>query len=213
VIVPEGQLAELLPDGLLEALGEEGSSVALHPRWKPARDRFIASLDEKWGKLILQELEQAIASRNGARESARDLRQKVMLVMCRRFAEHVAETGEAWETKDLGGYVRVVSRNVAKEHFRAKGRRPAIAQGVEVDERAGGGLDPEEEARHAQLLAIFKREPGILTAQEAEVFEGRVLNRMSFVAIAAVLDRNINTVYAQHRRAMEKLNAIVERVW
>jgi DNA-directed RNA polymerase specialized sigma24 family protein len=214
VIIPEGQLAEVLPDGLLEALEEEGPSVALDPRWTVARDAFLASMDKEWGGLILQELGKQIALRkDGAQESAKDLRQKVLLVLCRRFEEHVARTGKAWVPDDAGPYLRGVSRNVARDHFKAKARRPAITRGVEVDETAGAGLDPEEAARHGELLAIFERERGTLTAEEAEVFEGRVSLGMTFPAIAAVLRRNINTVYAQYRRAVEKLSAIVERVW
>ena len=90
---------------------------------------------------------------------------------------------------------------------------PAIARGVEVDETAGLGLDPEEAARHAELLATFERERGTLTAEEAEVFEGRVSLGMTFPAIAAVLQRPISTVYDQYRSAVKKLEAIVERVW
>jgi DNA-directed RNA polymerase specialized sigma24 family protein len=45
------------------------------------------------------------------------------------------------------------------------------------------------------------------------VFEGRVSLRMTFPAIAAVLGRPVSTVHVQYRRAVEKLNAIVARVW
>ena len=139
--------------------------------------------------------------------------QKVLLVACRRFDEHFAKTGKAWKPEEPGAYFRGVARKIASEHFRAKARRPAIARGVEVDEKAGLGLDPEEEARHRQLLETFERERGTLTTEEAEVFECRMSLDMTFPAIAAVFQRNINTVYAQYRRAVEKLSAIVERVW
>ena len=142
---------------------------------------------------------------------------------CRIQPEHVpnapggkrnaAKTGQAWTPDDPGAYFRTVARNVAMNHFTVKARKPAIARDVEVDEAAGLGLDPEEAARHAELLATFERERGTLTEEEAEVFEGRMLNGMTFPAIAAVLQRPISTVHAQFRRAVEKLNAIVERVW
>ena len=54
---------------------------------------------------------------------------------------------------------------------------------------------------------------GTLTAEEAEVFEGRMSNGMTFAAIAAVVGRPISTVHDQYRRAVKKLKAIVERVW
>jgi RNA polymerase sigma factor (sigma-70 family) len=213
VIIPDGQLADLLPDGFLEAL-EEGPSVALDPRWKAPRDAFLASVDAEWGWLILQELSQEIARRkDGAQESAKDLRQKVLLVLCRRYEAHVARTGEAWELESAGGYLRGVSRRVAWEHTKMKRRRPALARDVELDETPDDGLDPEEAARHVELLAIFERERGTLTAQEAEVFEGRAMNEMTFPAIAAVVGRSVSTVHAQYRRAVEKLSAIVARVW
>lgn len=88
-----------------------------------------------------------------------------------------------------------------------------------MDERSGvhyppgAALDPEEAASHAQFLAIFERDRGRLTAEEAEVFEGRASLGMTFPAIAAVLRRNVSTVYAQYGRAVEKLQAIVESVW
>lgn len=214
VIIPEGQLVDALPDGLVEALEAEGPSVALDSRWTAARDAFLASMDAQWGDLILHELGKEIARRkDGAQESAKDLRQKVLLVLCRRFEEHVAQTGEPWAPDYPGAYLRGVSRNVARDHFKAKARRPAITRGIEVDETAGAGLDPEETARHGELLAIFERERGTLTAEEAEVFEGRVSLGMTFPALAAVLGRPVSTVHVQHRRAVEKLNAIVERVW
>jgi DNA-directed RNA polymerase specialized sigma24 family protein len=214
VIIPDGQLADVLPDGLVEALEEEGPSVALDPRWTAARDAFLASISAEWGWLILQALGKEIARRrDGAQESAKDLRQKVLLVVCRRFEEHVARTGEAWAPDNAGPYLRGVSRNVARDHFKAKARRPAITRGVEVDETAGTGLDPEEAACHVQLLATFERERGTLPAAEAEVFEGRVSLGMTFPAIAAVLGRPVSTVHVQYRRAVEKLNTILERVW
>jgi RNA polymerase sigma factor (sigma-70 family) len=214
VIIPDGQLADVLPDGLVEALEEEGPSVALDPRWRATRDAFLASMDARWGGLILQELRRVIARRkDGAQESAKDLRQKVLLVLCRRYEEHVAQTGTAWAPDNPGPYLRGVSRNVARDHFKAKARRPAITRGVEVDETAGAVPDPEEAARHVELLAIFERERGTLTAEEAEVFEGRASHDMTFPAIAAVLGRPVSTVHAQYRRAVEKLNALVARVW
>ncbi len=219
VIIPEGQLADVLPDGLVEALereGEEGPAVALDPRWRAPRDAFLASLDKEWGGLILAELSRIIArQKDGAKESAKDLCQKVLLVLSRRYEEHVAQTGEAWAPDNPKAYLRAVSHNVARDHFKAKERRPAIARGVEVDETPDAAPDPEEAASHAELLAIFERERkrGTLTEEEAEVFEGRASLGMTFPAIAAVLGRPVSTVQTQYRRAVEKLNAIVARVW
>ena len=48
-----------------------------------------------------------------------------------------------------------------------------------MNEPSDAGLDPEEAARHAELLATFERERGTLTAQEAEVFEGRAVHEMT----------------------------------
>jgi DNA-directed RNA polymerase specialized sigma24 family protein len=212
VIIPEGQLADLLPDGLVEALEEPGPD--LDPRWRAARDAFVASMGAEWGSYILEELQRAIARRwDGAKESAKDLRQKVLLILSRRYEQHVAETGAAWAPDNPKAFLRGVSHNVARHHFRAKESRPAIERGVEVDETSNTGLDPEEAARHAQLLATFERERGTLTEEEAEVFEGRMSLGMTFPAIAAVLRRPISTVYAQFARAVEKLNAIVARVF
>jgi len=217
LVVPEGQLAEVLPDGLVEALENEGQNVALDPRWAVARDAFVASMDNEWGWLILEELGKEIARRrDGAQESAKDLRQKVLLVLCHQFDKHVAKTRKPWAPDNPGGYVRGVARYVAGDHFKVKARKPAIARGVEVEELDVAldlGLDPEEAARHDQLMEIFERNRGTLTAEEAEVFEGRMSNEMTFAAIAAVVGRNINTVYTQYRRAVEKLKAIVEGVW
>ena len=136
-------------------------------------------------------------------------------MLCRRFEDHVAQTGESWAPDNPGAYLRGVARNVARNHFKGKARRPAIARGVEVDETAGAGLDPEEAARHRELLAIFEREREreTLTKEEVEGFEGRGSLGMTFPAIAAVAGRSVSTVHAQHGRAVEKLNAIVERVW
>jgi DNA-directed RNA polymerase specialized sigma24 family protein len=216
VIIPEGQLAAVLPDGLLEALGDEGPSVALDPRWRAARNAFLASMSATWGSVILQELGKEIARRkDGAQESAKDLRQKVLLILSRRYDEHVAQTGTAWAPDNPEPYLRGVSRNVARDHFKAKARRPAITRGVELDETAGAMPDPEEAASHAELLAIFEREREreALTEEEKEVFEGRASLGMSFPAIAALVGRPVSTVYLQFRRAVAKLNAIATRVW
>jgi len=213
VIIPEGQLAHVLPDGLVEALEEQGPDVALDPRWKAARDAFLASTGASWGAYILEELERTIARRNGARESAKDLRQNVLLVLSRQYAQHVARTGEAWTLTNPKAYLRSVCDNVARDHAKSKTRMPAIARGIEVDETCDPGLDPEEEARHVQLLATFERDRGTLTEEEAEVFEGRVSLGMTFPAIAAVVRRPVSTVHVQYRRAVEKLLAIVARVW
>ncbi len=210
IIIPEGQLAELLPAGLLEAMEEEGPSVALDPRWKAARDAFLTSLDEQCGALIFQELcKQIAAQKDGAKESAKDLHQKVRLIACRLFDDHYEKTGEAWAPKNPEAYFRTVSQNVAKNHFRVKARKPAIARGVEADASESPWLDPEEAAQHAQLLEIFKRKGGTLTPQEEEVFQGRVLG-MTFGAIAAVLKRPLSTVHAQSERAKEKIKALVD---
>jgi RNA polymerase sigma factor (sigma-70 family) len=212
VIIPEGQLAHLLPDGLAEALEDEGPSVLLDPRWRATRDAFLASVDKRWGEIILEELSRLIArQKDGVKESAKDLWQKVLLVVSGRFEQHVAQTGEAWAPDNPGAYLRGVSRNIAREHFRAKARRPAIERGVEVDETPDAVPDPEEATSHAELLAIFERERGTLTAEEAEVFEGRASLGMTWPAIAAVLERPISTVQTQLARAVAKLQAIVAR--
>jgi DNA-directed RNA polymerase specialized sigma24 family protein len=220
VIIPEGQIADVLPDGLVEALEEmeemEEPGPNLAPEWRAARDAFLASVDARWGSLILDELGRAIARRkDGAQESAKDMRQKVLLVLSRRYGEHVVRTGEAWEPDHPKAYLRSVCDNVARDHEKTKSRRPAIERGVEVDETPGAGLDPEEAARHVELLATFERERerGTLTAEEAEVFKGRVAHGMAFQTIAAVVDRSVSTVHAQYGRAVKKLQAIVARVW
>jgi len=214
VIIPEGQLADVLPDGLVEALEEEGPSVALDPRWRAARDAFVASMSAEWGWLILEELGKEIARRkDGAKESAKDLRQNVLLVLSRRYDKHMEQTGEAWAPDEPGAYLRVVSWNVARAHFRNKARQPAITRGVELDETAGAVPDPEEAACHVELLAIFERERGTLTAEEREVFEGRTSLGMTFEALAAVVGRSVSTVHREYGRAVKKLNAIVARVW
>ena len=210
VIIPEGQLADLLPDGLAEALEEQGP--ALDARWTAARDAFLASMDARWGWLVLEELSREIARRkDGAQESAKDLCQKVRLFLCRRYAEHVVLTGEAWAPDHPRAYLRVVAQNVASNHFKMKSRRPAIARGVEVDETADATLDPEEATGHAELLAIFERERGNLTAEEAEVFEGRASLELTFPVIAAVVRRPLGTVYSQYGRAVAKLQEILAR--
>jgi RNA polymerase sigma factor (sigma-70 family) len=216
VIIPAGQLAEILSDELVEALEEaledEGPSVALDPRWKAPRDAFLASMDRKWGWLILEELSRAIARRkDGAQESAKDMHQKVLLVLSRRYENHVARTGEAWTLEHPKAYLRCVSDKVAKNHFKAKGRRPAIERGAELEETPDPAPDPEEAASHVELLAIFERERGSLSPEEAEVFEGRASLGMTFPAIAAVLERHVSTVQTQFRRAVKKLQAIVAR--
>ena len=212
MIIPEGQLADVLLDGLVEALEEQGPEVALDPRWKAARDAFLASTGAEWGAYILEELERTIARRNGAKESAKDLRQNVLLVLSRRYAQHVTRTGEAWKLTNPKAYLRSVCDNVARDHAKSKTRMPAIARGVEVDETSGAVPDPEEASRHAQLLEIFKRDRGTLTVEEAEVFEGHASLGMTFPVIAAVVRRPLGTVYSQYRRAMEKFEALVARV-
>ena len=212
VIIPEGQLADFLPDGLVEALEEQGPEIALDPRWKAARDAFLASMGAEWGAYILEELERTIARRNGAKESAKDLRQNVLLVLSRRYAQHVTQTGEAWKLDSPKAYLRNVCDNVARDHAKSKARTPAIARGVEVDETSGAGPDPEEASRHAELLEIWKRDRGTLTEEEAEVFKGHASLGMTFPVIAAVVRRPLGTVYSQYRRATEKLEALVARV-
>jgi RNA polymerase sigma factor (sigma-70 family) len=216
VIIP--RLADVLPDELMEALEEaseeEAPIVALDPRWSAAREAFIRSMDDTFGPMILAELSRQIARRkDGAAESAKDLHQKVRLVLCRQYDEHFAKTGTAFAPKKT--YLRGVARNVARDHFKIKERKPAIERGVEVPETACGQLDPEGAARYAELLAAFERERerGVLTPEEVEVFEGRAKNDMTFPAIAAVLGRHVSTVHAQYRRAVDKLSAIAERVW
>ena len=212
VIIPEGQLADVLPDELVEALEEQGPEVALDPRWKAARDAFLASMGAEWGAYILEELERPIARRNGAKESAKDLRQNVLLVLSRRYAQHVTRTGEAWTLTHPKAYLRSVCDNVARDHAKSKTRMPEIARGVEVDETSGAGPDPEEASRQAELLEIFQRDHGTLTEEETEVFEGHASLDLTFPVIAAVVGRPLGTVYSQYRRALEKLEALVARV-
>jgi RNA polymerase sigma factor (sigma-70 family) len=207
VIIPEGQLAEILPDGLVDAL-ERGP--ALDPQWTAARDAFIASVGAEWGGEILKELLRLIARRHDtAQESAQDLFQKVMLVLTRRYGEHVKATGTAWAPVKPKAYIHSVCRNVARNHFKAKGRRPAIERGVEVDETRDAAPDPEEAVSDAQLLAIFERERRNLPEAEVEVFEGRASLGMSFPAIAALLGRPVSTVQTQYARAVARLRAIL----
>ena len=105
---------------------------------------------------------------------------------------------------------RHLGRGGALPRARAPSGEPCVL-GVLLYE---AGPNPEEAARHLQLLATFERERGggTLTAEEVEVFQGRASHDMTFPAIAAVLGRSVSTVHAQYGRAVEKLNAIVEQV-
>jgi DNA-directed RNA polymerase specialized sigma24 family protein len=137
----------------------------------------------------------------------------VLLVLSRRYEQHLAQTGKAWAPDNPEAYLDDVCDKVALNHFKMKRRRPAIERGVEVDETSGAVSEPGTAVRLAQLLAIFEREreSGRLPAEEAEVFEGRVLNDMTFPKIAAVLGRPLSTVQTQYARAVEKLRKVMAR--
>ncbi len=212
MILPEGQLADVLPDGLVEALEEQGPEVALDPRWKAARDAFLASMERGGGGLILEELERTIARRNGARSRPR-ISARTCCSSCPAATRSTSRgRGRRGRSTNPKAYLRSVCFNVARDHAKSKTRMPAIARGVEVDETCGAVPDPEEASRHAQLLEIFERDRGTLTEEEAEVFEGHASLGMTFPVIAAVVRRPLGTVYSQYRRAMEKLEALVARV-
>jgi RNA polymerase sigma factor (sigma-70 family) len=205
VIVPEGQIAEVMPEALVEALLSEQPEAPLDPRWIAARDAFVASMGTEWGEVILDSLTREVLRRkDSAKESAKDLRQLVLIVLSRKYERHVLETGEAWEPDHPEAFVRSVSRNVARNHFKMKERRPEIERGLEVDAAPGVVPDPEQAALLAETLEQCE---GQLTQEEKEVFEARELLGLSFPVIASLVQRPLVTVHRQHARARAKLQA------
>ncbi len=217
VIVPEGQILEVIPQEILDAVLEgQASDVTLTPEWTRARDAFVTKMRGRWAGDVLAALAREVRRiQDSSPISAEDLCQLVFIALSRKFEVHAKETGKAWAPENEWkpetekGFLLGVAHNLAWKHARAKGRRPGIERGVQTDETPDTALDPEASIIAREAWARFDREHARLglTQVEAEVFKCRGTYGLTFRAIAGVFKRNLPTVQDQYRRAVTKLRA------
>ncbi len=157
------------------------------------RDAFLRWFQDRWGAFIHGKL---LAWRGMREESAKDLAQRVLLVIC-------AKVDPREPPVHMQGFLDRVIHHEVLNHRRPK--RLDIAPDADADAAIAPGPSPESEADRAEHWAKIERYLTFLSPEEAEVFEGKERMGMTFEAIAGATGRSRATVARQHARALEKL--------
>ncbi len=179
-------------------IAAEGPDAIVLPAGQSAQDResFLRWLNHHWGGFIQQRL---VGRGDVLEESAKDLRQRVLLVLCAQY-----------EKQDVPRNMRAfLDRVIEHEVCNHKRRWSApIAHGADVDAEVASAPGPESAALRAERWEKLRRYLTHLTQEEAEVFEAKELRGLTFEEIVAALGRPRSTVARQHDSAMEKLKAL-----
>lgn len=181
--------------------------VIIVPDNQPASDRaaFIAGIDARWGRFIQGELSRykdvAIASRP-------DVHQNVLIILCEHYDKQKKDNKPV-VPYNVRAFLRKVIHNEVQNHGRKKRRRVQIDGSAAVDEAPDAGMNPEQVASRAQLLAKVEQCSAHLTPEEREVFEAREVDQMTFEIIATACGRPLTTVRNQHERALCKLRELL----
>jgi RNA polymerase sigma factor (sigma-70 family) len=176
-------------------LAVEPPRAIILPANQPVEEReaFMRWLDRQWGGFIHKTL---LARRDVLAESAKDLAQHVLLVVCNQYDRREPPV-------NMRAFLDRVIQNEVRNHRRL--RRLEIEPEADLELTLAPGPSPESEADRAERLAKLRRYLDDLSPEEAEVFAAREIDRMTFELIAAALQRPRATVARQHARALEKL--------
>ena len=179
-------------------IAAEGPDAIVLPAGQSAQDRenFLRWLNDHWGGFIYMRL---IGRQDVLEESAKDLRQRVLLVLCAQY-----------EKQEVPANMRAfLDRVIEHEVCNHKRRwRPPIAPEADVDLEVASALGPESAALRAERREKLRRYLTHLTQEEAEVFEAKELRGLTFEEIVAALGRPRSTVARQHASAVEKLKEL-----
>jgi RNA polymerase sigma factor (sigma-70 family) len=129
-------------------------------------------------------------------ESAKDLRQRVLLILGDRV-------DESTPPETVRAFARGVVRNEAMKHKQRW--RPNVQQGVEPDGETASAPSPETDAARAEQREKLRRYLDMLSPAEAEVIRAIDFDGMTFDEAADALGRKRGTVVTQHARALERL--------
>jgi RNA polymerase sigma factor (sigma-70 family) len=165
------------------------------------RNAFVASLDERWKGFILKELSRRD---DVAAASRQDVCQAVLIILGNHYVKE-RRAGRDCELENEPAFLDQVITHAAMNHATKKQRRLEVELGVELDEEPDSGLDPERALLLAERRARIARGLAELPKPEAEVFEARAGDRLTFELIATLLKRPLSTVHNQYARAVEKL--------
>lgn len=173
---------------------EQFQRVIIVPDGQPEADRqaFLASLDSKWSDKIARAFE-----RGGINPaSARDLAQRVLLIVCTREKQGKLPP-------NVEAYINGVIPKVASNH-RAL-RKLSYQQGADIEALADAALDPEQALARAEYGAKLLRYLTYLPTAQADVIRLMDLEMLTIEEAAEALDRPHGTVASQRRRALRKL--------
>jgi RNA polymerase sigma factor (sigma-70 family) len=134
-------------------------------------------------------------------ESAKDIEQRVLIVVCRSFEKNGPPPNER------GTLVEVMRREIAN-HKRAF--RPDVDPSAEVEAELSPATDPEGRAAAAEERAHLERYLALLPEQEAAAVRAVDLEYLTLDEAAAFLGRPRSTVAAQRDRGWDKLHELAQ---
>ncbi len=136
--------------------------------------------------------------------SAKDVRQRVLVILCKHLDEHVER--EKMGPEEVRAFLRGVIRKEVGNH--ARGRRRGLPGGADADGVICAAPDPERAAVLAEHRAKVARYIGMLSPAEAEVVRAIDLDGMLVDEAARKLELPRGTVSTVHIRARQKLREI-----
>jgi RNA polymerase sigma factor (sigma-70 family) len=176
---------------------EASPRVVVFPPGQTAEERAacIDSIARQYGKFIRETLE---TRGDVLKESKKDLRQEVILILCAYVDENDALPGspEAW------------LRDVIDKKVRNHKLKKRTTGGAEVDEEIGDAPDPEAAAELAEEREKLRGYLDRLPQVEAEVVRLVDLDNMTIEQAAKQLDRANSTVADRLARGRDRLREL-----
>jgi RNA polymerase sigma factor (sigma-70 family) len=166
----------------------------IFPPGQPAHEReaFFRALSRQFSPFI----EKMLILEGILPESAKDLRQDVLIITCERV--------DAREPiLNAKAFLCGVLRNAAMNHKRLK--RLTARGTAEVEEAIDGARDPEEAAKLAEEWRKLRRYFDLLSKEDAWLIERSVFDGAPVDEIAAQMGRPRRTVADHIERAKERL--------
>lgn len=135
-------------------------------------------------------------------ESAQDIMQEALLTAADRIAKHGVP-------EKVRVFLVVILRNKAMSW--GQRWKPDVDREAETDVQPCAGRDPEAQAALAELWVKLERYIGRLPPDQAEVFQARAFDGLTFAEIAALVGRSDATVEYQYASAVEKLSELAAK--
>lgn len=112
---------------------------------------------------------------------------------------------------NVKGLLTTITGHQICNYLRRKARRPERAAGVEADALPACQPDAEQQVRGAERKQIVERIFGMMPKEAALLMRWIDIGELTHQEVAVILERPVDTVRTQHRRARDRFRVLAER--